>query len=150
MFTIYNFQFCNFFLRCLDNIREKNVSFICVYDMLNCFRNPINSVTITNTFDCQWCILMCKTLHYNIIMIYNQKDLNLLLIHLEYKKLKSPHLFKNSPRNTSYGYRRVHLIIKIFPWSLSLFFDTFGVIYISYLIKRTWEGFVLNDKSLIL
>ena len=36
------------------------------------------------------------------------------------------------------------------PWSLTLFFDTFGVLYISYLTKRTWEGFLLNDKSFIL
>ena len=47
--------------------------------MLNCFKKSNKLyVTITNTFDCQCCILMCETPHYDII-IYNQKDSPLLV-----------------------------------------------------------------------
>ena len=96
---------------------------------------------MTNTFDCQCCILMCKTSHYNIIMRFDQKDSKLLveifIDTLKMQEIESPHLFRNLPRNASYGYRRFNLIIKIYPWSLTLFFETFVVLYILYLTKRT-------------
>ena len=102
---------------------------------------------MTNTFEYQCCILMCKTSHCNIIMTYNQKDsllVEFVIDTLRMQEIETTHLFKNSLRNASYGYRRVHLIIKIFSWLLTLFFDTFGVLYILYLTKRTWEGFFVK------
>ena len=70
-------------------------------------------------------------------MIYNQKYSTLLVEFvidtLRMQEIETPHLFKNLLRNASYGHRRVHLIIKIFPRSLTLFFDSFGVLYILYL-----------------
>ena len=75
MFTIYDFQFYDYFFVAWIILGRK-MFHLFVYRNVKLFEKSNKLyVTMTNTFEYQYCILMCKASHYNIIMIYNQKDI---------------------------------------------------------------------------